>query len=321
MSSTGNPQFGRKWEITIQTLDGNEITASASAFEPEALKATFDIAQYGFQAFWHADIVIYNLDGPTTQYILKAGDTVTVKAGYQTGVYGQIFKGKLFQPLWERENVNDFKLTLHCILGRDLITNNFVNFSQSAFASQTEVVRRIAAEAFNMPIPVAYLAPNLKTSQDPRGSTYFGSPGKHLDQIAEDNNMQWWIDSNGLNMGSMAQSDGAPALVYTPSTGIVGTPQQTQDGVAFRVLLDSRLQIKFPPMEAKIDNSSIRLAKAQIGQLISILDQDGLYIVGGVRHIGDTRGIEWYTEVIGYTSVGGKLSMLAGAGQQDLSSS
>jgi hypothetical protein len=320
MSTTaqGLEQFGRSWEVIVSTSEGESITVSSSSFEPEALRCTFEICQYGYRAFWYADVVLYNLDGPTTQKILKSGDQVIVNAGYQQGVYGEIFNGKLFQPLWERENVVDFKLTLHCLIGRDLLSNNFVNFSQSAFASQTELVRQIAAQAFHQ-IDVKELDSSIQPNPLPRGQTFFGAPGKYFDNVADYNNMQWWLDDKGVSLGSLAKSDGAPAIVYTPETGIVGTPQQTQDGVSLRILLDSRVLIKYPPMTIKIDNSSIRLLKAQLGQLMSILDKDGEYIVAGVRHLGDTRGNDWYTEIIGCTSVAGKMSMLLGAQQQDLS--
>jgi hypothetical protein len=48
----------------------------------------------------------------------------------------------------------------------------------------------------------------------------------------------------------------------------------------------------------KLDQTLIRQEKIRRGILQTRLDEDGLYRVAGVMHIGDTRGNEWYTEVV-----------------------
>jgi hypothetical protein len=121
-----------------------------------------------------------------------------------------------------------------------------------------------------------------------------------------------WISPNGLNIRSLTPASEVPDLVFGPpyvtnlpnsqSTSgltkqtILGTPQQTQQGVAFRVLLDSQLKIG---QLIKIDMSAIRQLPKTPGQYPSILDQDGLYVIAGLRHSGDTRGNDWTTEIIG----------------------
>jgi hypothetical protein len=157
----------------------------------------------------------------------------------------------------------------------------------------------------------------------PRGGVLFGNPDKYLTKIANNNNMQWWFGLNGLNLGKSDEDVPTQSVdfVYTPNTGIIGVPQQTQYGVDFRVLLDPRIRIQRPLPVVKIDNSTIRQQKLQIGEYLNILDQDGEYIVIAARHFGDTRGNEWYTDITGLTSTGGKLAMLQTAlgGNPDIS--
>lgn len=326
---TSNSLYGRKYKLDIILGDGSKtITITDSSFEPEAIRITFDVYTPAWQEFWYADISIYNLDQQTTDQILggnsttsssgatppiKQGMEVILSAGYQNGNFGVIWDGFVFQPMWERVDVVDFKITLHCIIGLDEISRNSINKTYAAFTNQEEIIRNIAAASFR-PIAVDKLSTNLPTKQLPRGKTVFGSPRKYFDLIAQDSDMQWWLSSRGLSLGKVDEDTAGVStdkiIEYTPDTGIIGTPQQTQYGVNLRVLMDARIQARKPLMQVKINNISIRQQKWQINVLPGILDQDGIYIVGAVRYLGDTRGQEWYTDVTGYTAVGGKLAML-----------
>jgi len=92
------------------------------------------------------------------------------------------------------------------------------------------------------------------------------------------------------------------ALVLSPgSGGLVDTPQQTQDGITFTCLLNPAIKVFSPePMLVKIDNKIIRQMAIQYNSVgFSRLDEDGIYRVIGVTHIGATRGNDWYTVVVG----------------------
>ena len=64
-----------------------------------------------------------------------------------------------------------------------------------------------------------------------------------------------------------------------------------------------------PAQQIKIDNTVIRQSPFSPGQNSTILTQDGVYIVGGPRRIGDSRGNEWYSEITGLTSNNGRLGL------------
>lgn len=341
MSGTAIPLFRRKYKIDVlvPNADGSTttITVSSDEFEPEALRVTFEVYQVAFQERWFAEICIYNLDQATTNQLLGGNSQnlmVVVAAGYGTGekgAYATIWNGPVFQALLDRENVTDYKITLVCTIGLTEFTRNLVNKTLAAGINQADLVQKIASLAFN-PIPVGSngISSTLKPNKLSRGTTIFGNPATHLTNIAADNEMQWWMGSTGIAMKGLSDdAPVAPSLVFAPpampgvnTAGapnqrvadgvIIGTPQQTQFGVSFRVLLDPRLQIKPDAwLVVKIDNSLIRFAKKQIGDtVLNILDQDGVYAVGGVRFRGDTRGQDWYAEVDGYTTYQAKAQIL-----------
>lgn len=342
MSATNFPLYLRKYKITVALPAGNGqqtvINIASSDQEPRALRVRFFIEQLAWRVYWYADIEIYNLDQVTTQLLLgqqMQSLEVTVQAGYQQGAFGTIWSGPVYQALFDRENATDFKITLHCILGLTELSRNFTDQTFASEITQTEMLQQIAAQAFTR-IPVDKVSSDLKSVKLPRGKTVFGNPTKYFDQIAEDNNMAWWLGKTGLAMGTPDEDidlNIPPSLTFAPpilpepnlaggqsvpSNGIiVGTPVQTQYGVSFRALLNPAVQVQKPLLAVKIDNTQIRRQKLVIGDnaaKLTFLDQDGTYIVGGTRFIGDTRGNDWYVEIDGYAISLGRMQLLQALG-------
>src|SRR6185312_16819013 len=125
------PYFGRSWQLTVNTQTGKTYTISNAT--AESLRVEFSVDTYALMVYWTANISIYNMskeDGSSIQGIqnlndfwkfnqpLKAGDNVTLCAGYQNNGIAAfspdaniIFQGRVLQPVWTRENVVDLKLT------------------------------------------------------------------------------------------------------------------------------------------------------------------------------------------------------------------
>ena len=129
--------------------------------------------------------------------------------------------------------------------------------------------------------------------------------------------MASWQDGVKANLSEFDSGEKTtPDLIFSPpnppnynagvqdknvTRSVIGVPKQTPFGVIFRVLLDPRLLIKVPPMLAQLDRTVITQAAIQINQVQTPLDPDLMFVVAQVRHIGDSRGNEWYSEVTGYS--------------------
>ena len=302
-----NSLYGRKYSIQVVLDDGSALEISNSEFEPEALRVVFDIKKTGYKAWWYGDVTIFNLKEETQDAILARAERVIMSAGYQNGNYGQIFDGNVFQKLYDRENVVDYRVTLHCLDSDQKINNNFVKFTVSnQYTRQVDIIRKMAGSA-RTPIPIGGISNNLDQTVLPRGKTVFGKPVDYFRSISLHNGAQYWMDSGDLCISKLTDPSQGEALVITPSTGLVGTPEQIDYGASFMCLLNPNLRIVRPPagpMLVKLDMSLIRQEKKSIGQFVSLLDQDGVYKIAEVRHTGDTRGPEWYTRVISVGSLG-----------------
>jgi hypothetical protein len=316
MSNSTAPNFGIKWELVVNTASdaqGNQqqINIFQADYNTEALEIQFEVRQTQ-RDFWYADIAIFNLNDPTTNTLLTQGMEVKLDAGFMAGPYGTIFQGLLLQPLWERIQGYNYKLTVHCIIGLVETTNNFVSFNVASGITQRQLVANMAANS-RRPLQLDNIDGTDTSVQSSRGEVVFGQPALYLEEIASDNVdlNNFWISNQGINIRALlpvTEGQLVPTITYSPTTGLVGTPQQTQDGVELRVLLDPRCtvatQIKLTP-----DVSINQLPRMQ-GTFPTILDKDGLYAVAGVTDHGDSRGKTWFSDITAFTYVGSKLALL-----------
>lgn len=328
------PYFGRAYKLLIKTKSGDQITISNSKWEPEALRIVFIAEQVAVASRWLADITIYNLtaatgraigaDDPTSQTgkygdfntSIEKDDDVILSAGYQSdfaAASSVIYTGKIFQPMWEREGATDNKLTLRCYLGLWEDEQTYLNLTLAAGSTDLDGVRQAADQA---KIPIEYLDTDaLSVRKLPRAKVLSGRPRLYFDQVATALKLQCWMGRGGLNIASLAPASTTPEIIYTPlqvtnatktpapkqttKHTVIGSPQQTEDGVVFRVLMDSQARLR---QLIQLNMAVTRLTPKSQGQSApSRLDADQLYMIAGLRYIGDTRGNAWYTEIHGVT--------------------
>ena len=322
--------FGQAWKLTITTppdaMGKSKVyTMYEMAWTPETMRIVFEVNILGYSShatFWTAKIELYNLasgtsndqNKPTAQdFLYGQGSTVELSAGYQAGPFGVIFAGTVYQTMYERPEVVDSKVTLMCYTGLEETIGNFAQFRGNANMTQAALVAKMCAGA-QVPIPIDPGSQNalqaLPQTQLPRARPFFGDPHKFIDDVAAANNLQSWYGSDGVAISTMADPDAVTTITYTPATGILGVPQQTQDGVNLVVTLDPRLRVSVPPMQINISSSIIRQLQFTPPGYRPILDPNGNYLVNGLQYRGDSRGNQWETEITAFTSVGGRAAYI-----------
>jgi hypothetical protein len=345
--------FGRSWQIQIATQDGGTFTISSRVADGETpLRVTFDIDTYALLAYWTAEITIYNLGNTTAKAILGdsgmpntatlwkfnqpiiAGDTVSVSAGYQFAQAGpfnpasnNLFVGRVFQPIWTRENVVDWKLTLRCV--NQLIADAFndVNLTIPEGRTAQQAINAVCGAANITVDQTQDTADKLAQVSDPRAQTFFGKPTEVLSGLLTPNGVSAWLSQDAVDappnlhirMFDPNNPPPTPDYAYGPpnipgqyapagtTTGnvkqtLIGTPEQTQDGVQFKVLMDSGIHVG--DMVQLAPGALIVPFRFQYNSTYpAVTSQSGQYVVQGVRHYGDSRGRaeDWYTEVTGVT--------------------
>jgi hypothetical protein len=314
--------FGQAWKLVVTTppdaTGGSQTyTLSEMAWTPETMKIAFEVNILGYSShatFWTAKIELYNLSADQAQkFIYGQGSTIELSAGYQAGPFGVIFAGTVYQTMYERPEVIDSKVTLMCYTGLEETIGNFAQFRGNANMTQSALVAKMCAGA-HVPIPIDPGSQDalqaLPQTQLPRARPFFGDPHKFIDDVAAANNLQSWYGSNGVAISTMADPGAVTTITYTPTTDILGVPQQTQDGVNLVVTLDPRLRVSVPPMQINISSSIIRQLQFTPPGYRPILDPNGNYLVNGLQYRGDSRGNQWETEITAFTSVGGRAAYI-----------
>ncbi len=333
-AATPLPLWGQAWELTViyETKGGEpqQVTLTQDTWEPEALRMTFEVLQaMNSSPFWYADIAIYNMTDQAAQNTLLHATWVTLKAGFQTGPNQSqiIWDGPVFQTLFTREDVVDTKVTLHCF-ANPFVMEDIVNFSVGPFADQELLAARMAGEVGLPDMSVGggtlggVAAKRLAANVYPRGRGIFGKVGKYIAQLADSNFMQTWRDGEKAYISEIDSGVRTPELAYSPpfppnytdqqlqipvgaTRSLIGTPVQTQQGVDFTVLLDPRLSVRLPPLLvqlARTQIAQIERSPSPYGGLPTALNSNLTFFVAQVRHVGDTRGNQWYTQVTGYST-------------------
>ena len=335
-SNVQSPFFGRAWHLAIDTQDGSHLVLTSS--QPQALRVTFSVEMAILLAVFQAQVSIYNVSSQSTSLMssgspnlydlwkfnkpLVMGNSVSLSAGYQT--FGQpfdyqaneIYRGKVLQPIQTRENVVDYKLTLRLLTGLIEDVVNFTSFPVAKGTSNLNVLNQICANC-NPPIqiqngaidPAAQQA--LSQTLAPRGQVIHDRPWRQIRDILNTNNLYGWVGANGLAVRSLGtEPTTTPNWIFAPADPLgayapapqgakktlIGTPQQTQDGILFRVLLDNQVRLGDV---VQVTGALVQPVSIGYGNLPPFFSPTGMYVVAGIRHVGDSRGQgdDWYTEI------------------------
>lgn len=334
LSSTAN--WGRQYRVKIyqhtQAIAGAKDAKTYNqkfAQEKETdkildvsdLRVQFSVSRTAMLYPNQAKITIYNLNAATENTIVQEGYRVIVEAGYPAN-YGQIFDGSVIMCNRYKLEGKDYILNIIALDGTQFLNEGFCSFTYAKGQTARQVVQNICDKATN-PITLGYASPQLDKIQYSKGATAYGSPKTTLADIARSINGTWFIDNGSLYM--IAYSDNAAklpggynqAVELNPQTGLLGNPQQVNYGVQARCLINPKLM---PYGLIHITNSYITQQLVSIGsysQGISMpyeLDPEGIYRICSVTFTGDTRGNEWYADIVAVGQSGAMMSMLTQSG-------
>ncbi|CVK18764.1 phage protein [Sporomusa sphaeroides] len=286
--------YGRKYRVLVANKENTALDVSN-------LRCTFNIEKSVSPNANIAEVVIYNLSAGAEKELINEGCRLIVEAGYDAN-YGKIFDGDIVQTLREREDGVNYCLTIIALDGDAYLNLSFVKMTFNAGLTQRQIIEQLATKA-TIPTEIGRISPELSTQKLPRGKVVFGSPKKYLNEIARGNAARFWVDEGLVHIVKATDIAPGEALVLTPETGLIGTPQQTEHGVHITCLLNPAIRLK---TMIKIDNSIIHQFKVAYGQMETPLDNDGQYQVYSLQHVGDTRGDEWFTKIIGISRYGAK---------------
>jgi hypothetical protein len=299
-SDNGAPSSQQQWIRKV----GLVVSAGSSGLDLSNMRIKFKTNQADLPSTPnYAVIRVYNLSDDTAKSVQKEFTAVRLQAGYEGGSFGGIFSGTIKMVRRGRETPTDTYLDILAADGD--IARNFaiVNTSLAAGATQKD---QLAATTKAMGIPAGY-TPDLPPGTLSRGKVLYGMARDRMNDIADTSNCTWSIQNGQVQMVPLTSYMPGEAVVLNSNSGMIGLPEQTEDGIHVKSLINPRIKIG---ALVQIDNKSIQgaflggsnlFATGRLESLPGLLPKvtaDGFYRVYVCEHTGDTRGQEWYSELV-----------------------
>lgn len=289
---TGQRQYLRACKLIVATAGGSGLDLSG-------LHIKFSIKKADAQTPNTAEIRVYNVAETTVARIRKEFSRVVLQAGYEAKL-GVIFDGNIKQVRFGRENGTDTYIDIAAGDGDDAYNYAVVNTTLAAGASQRDQINAAASPMSERGVKPGYIGETGETKLA-RGKVMYGMARDYMRQSAEASDTTWSIQDGKLqfvpNTGVLPNQ----AVVLNSKTGLVGQPEQTNDGIKARCLLNPMLKIGGKVQINEKDVAQAKLADtskdAQANKPADIA-ADGFYRLLVVEHSGDTRGNDWYSDLI-----------------------
>ena len=294
-------QYIRKYRVIV-------VDAQGTALDLSELRCKFVIEKAVDEKPNYSEITIYNLSAATQSSIIANGKKVILEAGYRDGAYGLIFSGEIIQPLARKEDGVTTSLTLICQDGDAFLNDAFTASTISSGATYADLIQIMIKSGED--VDVGALSPGLSPTSLVRGKVLFGKAADYLNQLSKSNDAQFYVEDGAVNIVKAEDYDSSTAVELNPMTGLIGIPEQTDDGVNATCLLNPRVKLN----TLIYINASLVAAKqfAQGETSYKGPTADGVYRVIKMQIEGDTRGNEWYMQLEAITQSGAKPVGLTG---------
>lgn len=245
--------YGRRCRIIISDKNNN-------GFDISNLRVVFDCIKSMATEPNMSIIKIYNLNVSTENKIMNDGERVTIEAGYEGKLFGQIFDGDIIQTIRYKEDATTFVLELVAIDCDKSINFNFVNFSLVKGQTQRTQINELSTRAGN-PVSLGSISSKLNTKTLTRGKTFFGKQSDYVRQLARSNQLQSYYEDGKINVINMEELPEGEILEINPESGLIGFPEQTDFGVQIKSLINPLLKVN---TLFHIDNSLIRAKRVSV---------------------------------------------------------
>lgn len=274
--------FGRKYRIIVaeKGTDGIDITG---------LRTVFSIDKSMSAEPNRSTIQIYNLAPATQNFILSSAKRIIIEAGYENSEqYGLIFDGDIVKALRRAAQSID-KITEVIAQDGDLFLNSgFISVSYSAGQTTESVLSQMAGIA-DEEMTIGNVSSDLKGTKLARGKAMFGQPKDYATMLARSEGALFYVNDRKINLVKPGDLPEGEVVDLSPDSGLIGTPEQTHDGISGKCLLNPLLNVnKLVHISNEFVQETSKIGRASL--------RSGVYKIIKLKHTGDTMGNDWYTE-------------------------
>lgn len=254
---------------------------------------------------------VYNLSQQTANSLLVGEfQTVTLQAGYENGNFGMIFQGTIKQTAAGRERNVDSYVDIWAADGDEWYNFSVINRTLAAGHTPKDVLDAITQfQSENGVAPIKYAddvtgliaGAGLGTAQAIRGKVLFGMARDYAQDWARKYKYSWSIQNGQFVLVKQDGYRPGQAVELSSSTGLIGVPEATNGGVRVRALLNPLIRIGCLVHIAQDDINRITYQQQGLTYAPAtavLATKEGYYRVMVAEFSGDTRGQEWYVDLI-----------------------
>jgi hypothetical protein len=291
-------QFGRKATLIVST--------GSNGLDLSQLRFKFEVRQADTQAPNTLYVRIYNLAPTTVKAIQGEFTTITLQAGYENGNFGIIFQGTIKQFVRGKERNVDSFLDIWAADGDQFYNFGVVNQTLAAGSTPKQILDSITKQNDNaQKLPYATdvngLVGGVPAQALARGKVLFGMARDYAADWAQKNGFRWSIQNGQAVVVPVTGYRPGEAVVLSSTTGLIGVPEATSDGVHARILLNPLVRIGCLVQIAQADINTLTVKQQGLSYTgLSSAAQTtaaGFYRVLVAEFMGDTRGQEWYCDL------------------------
>lgn len=291
--------FGRKATLIV--------SAGSSGLDLSAMRFRFTIQQADTQSPNTLYVRIYNLAPTTVQKIQGEFTSITLQAGYENGNFGVVFQGTIKQFMRGRERNVDSYLDIWAADGDEFYNFGLVNQTLAAGSSPAQVLAAITkqnSEDDRLPYAtdVNGMLGGIPAQALARGKVLWGMSRDYARDWANKYGFRWSIQNGQVVIVPITGYRPGEAVKLSSTTGMVGVPETTEDGVRVRILLNPSVRVGCLVQIAQDDINTLTVREQGLTYTgLSAAAQTtaaGFYRVMVNEMIGDNRGQEWYCDLI-----------------------
>lgn len=230
--------------------------------------------------------------------------------------YGLIFSGDIRITIDGRDSTPDTWLLIQAIDGHEAIS--YATISTTLAKGYTVKNMYDLALAGLKPYNIVGGAlPAFPTTIFPRGYTFHGKVSSYLTQIAKLCNASWELLDDRLEMYGKDRV-AHPPVPLNSANGMINMPQRTTGaGVNVKCLINPNIRLNgiihlnesslyrtAPALkeltDSRVESEKNKSAANKLNTTSSLakINKDGLYEVCGITYSGDTRGKDWYMDLM-----------------------
>ena len=310
-TQTGQPLWIRRWKLTVGSASGTQAKdMSQFAFE-------FDVTLTLYQTINVAHVKVWNPPDDIVAKIGKEYTHVQLDAGYMSpsDQYGTIAKGQITYYRHGRQNATDTFLEMTLAMYDTAYTAAVVNRWMPAGTTGNDVMNAVIQAMSPYGVTLGQI-PDMSSNQSPRGRTLVGMARDVLRDVARSQNATWFIDNDGklhmLKQEDKLKMGNQTVPILNSRSGLLDVPTQVLgSGIEAHSLLNPSIipggQIRINqksvtgvPVITSLGTTGSQMVQTNFlaqTKTAPVLDADGNYIVGEVKHVGQNRGTPWFSMI------------------------